>query len=446
MRVNNRSQNTMGERTYKYDMFCAGAWANGYGGMNVSLQIDKLMLYPNGYLNMNQDGEYTKHYYADALRIASKIGSGFSQNLCDETFQIDDQYPGYLDERRNEQYNEMMEELTELINENQIIGIKPLPYPNPDLCNLFGNGHEPALFFYHPDHLGSTGMVTDNNATVTQGFLYTPFGELLYEYSPGWQSGIIPKYSFNAKELDEENGMYYYSARYYAPPTFISRDEKFEEFPTISPYSYCKGNPVILVDPDGRDVIYIAFPKYRANGIPFTGHAGVLLIDNKTGLTKYYEYGRYDKEGKGIVRTVPVSNVVIGKDGKPTTESLNKVMKQISDKSGHGGDIEGAYIISDKFKEMNDYAKGKMSENSDPERKKYSILSNNCATFAEDVITQDESVDKPTSIINSPVNIVDEYQEEGNARVQYKAKTQTTTIGTGNEKDAKVKKRIDNEN
>lgn len=85
MRVSNRSQNNMGERTYKYDMFCAGAWANGFGGMDVSLQIDKLMLYPNGYLNMNQDGEYTKHYYADALRIASKIGSGFSQNLCDET-------------------------------------------------------------------------------------------------------------------------------------------------------------------------------------------------------------------------------------------------------------------------------------------------------------------------------------------------------------------------
>ena len=33
----------------------------------------------------------------------------------------------------------------------------------------------------------------------------------------------------------------------------------------------------------------------------------------------------------------------------------------------------------------------------------------------------------------------DEYQEEGNASVQYKAKTQTTTIGTGNEEDAKVK-------
>ena len=87
----------------------------------------------------------------------------------------------------------------------QIIGIKPLPYPNPDLCNLFGNGHEPALFFYHSDHLGSTGMVTDNNATVTQGFLYAPFGEILTEYNPSWQNGQVPKYSFNAKELDEEN-------------------------------------------------------------------------------------------------------------------------------------------------------------------------------------------------------------------------------------------------
>lgn len=184
---------------------------------------------------------------------------------------------------------------------------------------------------------------------------------------------------------------------------------------------------------------YVAYPKYRANGIPFTGHAGVLLIDNKTGFTKYYEYGRYDKEGKGLVRTVAVSNVVMGKDGKPTTESLNKVMKQLSDKAGHGGDIEGAYIISDKFKEMNNYAKSKMSENNDQNRKKYSITGNNCGTFAEDVITQDKSVDKPTIIVPSPINIVDEYQEGGNARVQYNAKTKTIIIGTGNEKDAKIK-------
>ncbi len=45
------------------------------------------------------------------------------------------------------------------------------------------------------------------NATVTQGFLYAPFGEITTGYAPMWQNGLIPKYSFNAKELDEETGL-----------------------------------------------------------------------------------------------------------------------------------------------------------------------------------------------------------------------------------------------
>ena len=54
--------------------------------------------------------------------------------------------------------------------------------------------------YYHTNHLGSTAFVTDNNATVTQGFLYAPFGEITTEYAPMWQNGLIPNYTFNAKE------------------------------------------------------------------------------------------------------------------------------------------------------------------------------------------------------------------------------------------------------
>lgn len=32
------------------------------------------MFYPNSYLNFNQDGHYTKHYYNDTQRIASRLG------------------------------------------------------------------------------------------------------------------------------------------------------------------------------------------------------------------------------------------------------------------------------------------------------------------------------------------------------------------------------------
>ncbi len=67
-----------------------------------------------------------------------------------------------------------------------------------------------------------------------------------------WQNSS--KYAFNAKELDEETGMYYYEARYYAPPTFTSRDPLFEKFPSISPYAYCANNPMKYVDPTGRIV------------------------------------------------------------------------------------------------------------------------------------------------------------------------------------------------
>ena len=107
------------------------------------------------------------------------------------------------------------------------------------------------IFYYHPNHLGSTSFVTDQNQTITQGFLYAPFGEITTEYNVNFGNNVIPKYSFNAKELDEETGFYYYEARYYAPPTFTSRDVLFEKKPWFTPYHYCSNNPVGRVDPSG---------------------------------------------------------------------------------------------------------------------------------------------------------------------------------------------------
>ena len=71
------------------------------------------------------------------------------------------------------------------------------------------------------------------------------------EYDLGFAYSALPNYAFNAKELDEESGMYYYEARYMNPPTFISRDPLFEQKPWLSPYHYCSNNPVGRVDPSG---------------------------------------------------------------------------------------------------------------------------------------------------------------------------------------------------
>ena len=268
--------------------------------------------------------------------------------------------------------------------------------------------------YYLKDHQGNNRVVINQSGTVEEANHYYPFGGVFAS------SGNVQPYKYNGKELDAKKGLnwYDYGARHYdaALGRFTTVDSLAEKHYSESLYTYCYSNPINCIEPNGKDGIYIAFPDYKISTpigkIGNLGHAGVLLIDNKTGVTKYYEYGRYDKEGKGIVRTFAVPDVKMGQDKKPTLESLNKTLSVISEQAGHGGRIEGAYIESDKFKEMKTYAESKIAENSNPKRKEYSLRNNNCGTFAADVLKQDPSVkDKAPVIIDSrPNSIVKEYQ------------------------------------
>ena len=61
-------------------------------------------------------------------------------------------------------------------------------------------------------------------------------------------------YKFNAKELDEETGNYYYGARYYDPKwsVWLSVDPLAEKYPGWSPYVYTHhNNPLRYTDPTG---------------------------------------------------------------------------------------------------------------------------------------------------------------------------------------------------
>ena len=208
--------------------------------------------------------------------------------------------------------------------------------------------------YYLKDHQGNNRVVINQSGTVEETNHYYPFGGVFAN------TGNTQPYKYNGKEFDGKKGvnLYDYGARHYdaALGRFTTVDSLAEKHYSESLYTYCYSNPINCIDPNGKDGIYIAFPDYKISTpigkIGNLGHAGVLLIDNKTGVTKYYEYGRYDKEGKGIVRTFAVPDVKMGQDKKPTLESLNKTLSIISEQAGHAGRIEGAYIESDKFKEM----------------------------------------------------------------------------------------------
>ena len=159
------------------------------------------------------------------------------------------------------------------------------------------------------DHLGNVRTVVDvspglSSPQVVERNDYLPFGTRM---STGTATLASNRYRLGCKEEQVFGGLDLgkvdFGARQYDPFTagWTTIDPQAAKYGSMSPYSYCAGNPVNMVDSDGRDAIYIAFPDYKANGIPFTGHAGVLLIDNKTGYTKYYEYGRYYGDKKGRV-------------------------------------------------------------------------------------------------------------------------------------------------
>ncbi|NLZ74272.1 MAG: hypothetical protein GX905_10770 [Bacteroidales bacterium] len=114
----------------------------------------------------------------------------------------------------------------------------------------------PELFqyYYHADHLGSTSLIANLNGEVVQHIEYVPFGEVfIEEHNNKWNT----PYLFNAKELDEETGLYYYGARYYDPRVsiWLSTDPLQEKYPNISSYAYTAYNPVKYIDPNGEDIV-----------------------------------------------------------------------------------------------------------------------------------------------------------------------------------------------
>lgn len=75
-------------------------------------------------------------------------------------------------------------------------------------------------------------------------------------------------YLFNAKEFDEETGLYYYGARYYDPRVslWISTDVAQGKYPNVSTYTYCLDNPIILIDSDGKDILPVLFQTINNRG------------------------------------------------------------------------------------------------------------------------------------------------------------------------------------
>jgi RHS repeat-associated protein len=112
------------------------------------------------------------------------------------------------------------------------------------------------------DHLGSTRMVTDQNANVVGRHDYLPFGEEIAANTGGRNSNFgtqdFVNQKFTGQERDSETGLDFFQARYFSAALgrFNSPDPENAGASLFNPqswnaYTYVYNNPLSLVDPTG---------------------------------------------------------------------------------------------------------------------------------------------------------------------------------------------------
>ncbi|MDY6463047.1 MAG: DUF6443 domain-containing protein [Bacteroidales bacterium] len=181
------------------------------------------------------------------------------------------------------------------------------------------DGSSLAQRYYITDYLGSTRVVLDNSGNVRERYDYFPYGEK----NPVTVANTgNTDYLYTGKESQNALfGINWYDsgARFQTTDgIFTGIDPLAEKYYHLSPYAYCAGNPVNLIDPTGMDGYLVVWATDNGN----VGHAG-FAIDN------YKEIQYYDEDGNPQTRiektgTVSYFDLWPGNEGGVSIHNASK--------------------------------------------------------------------------------------------------------------------------
>ena len=217
-----------------------------------------------------------------------------------------------------------------------------------------------AANYYIADHLGSVRAVTDTEGEVLDTFDYMPYGSELTV-----DADNITDYRFTCKEkqLMFGNSNIYDSFARFQNTTgrFMSIDPKAESFYHISPYTYCAGDPVNLVDPNGEiikdpDGMVDGFVEQIKHIIRDVRSANNIADDIKYQLLNAFK--QTIRELRRLKRSKDIFTIVFDStiEGGDTRWEDNGVLIRISDKTDYG-------LIGHELKHAYQFMEGKISFN-----------------------------------------------------------------------------------
>lgn len=121
------------------------------------------------------------------------------------------------------------------------------------------------------------------------------------------------------------------------------------------------------------------------------GHAGIAMIDGKTGSVKYFEYGRYDAAAYGQVREVAsIASIKIDFDPvtrNPTKGSLDQLAAALTKTNGGPYGFESIYVKLENgaFQTMVSFAQKRKAAVQSRSAAAYDVAGNHCFTFSMEV-------------------------------------------------------------
>jgi RHS repeat-associated protein len=207
-------------------------------------------LYANQFWTVRNGRIGTKHIFVGTTRVASKLSPGGAHLRPDPADDLSVMLGRWWEHRSASGFVHARD-----------VEMNP-HYRVPSTLPETGTPETNFVYFFHPDHLGSTQYVTDADGELYEHVQYFPSGEPWIRQDSNTER--LP-YLFTSQELDQETQLYYLGARYYDPRdgSFVSPDPAYPNYLRGSPnggvfqpvnlQTYCYGwnNPLSVSDPSG---------------------------------------------------------------------------------------------------------------------------------------------------------------------------------------------------
>lgn len=164
-----------GERVLKAATSQEDVYENGQAVLS-QVYLNNFTTYPSGFIVVEPDGRYTKHYYAGTQRVASQTGDVYASSIFGRPENNGGSTAFNPAEHKQQLLRDMLQYAAKTGQE-----LPKFKESKEGDSSTTAQDHRAKLiselYFYHPDHLGTSTYVTDGQGFAYQFFLNLPFGE-----------------------------------------------------------------------------------------------------------------------------------------------------------------------------------------------------------------------------------------------------------------------------